>query len=58
MSIVIKISKNENIKRISICSAWGVAEIKNDIPKWFKWLIDKSNIGIACQEHEKQEEII
>ena len=58
MSIVIKISKNENIKRISICSAWGVAETKNDIPKWFKWLKDKSNIGIAFQEHEKQEEII
>ena len=58
MSIVVKVSKNENIKRISICSAWGVAETKNDIPKWFKWLIDKSNIGIAYKEHEKQEEII
>tara|TARA_A100001011_G_scaffold326260_1_gene349681 strand:+ start:38 stop:691 length:654 start_codon:yes stop_codon:yes gene_type:complete len=58
MNIVVKISKNENIKRISICSAWGVAETKNDIPKWFKWLIDKSNIGIAYKEHEKQEKII
>ena len=58
INIVVKISKNENIKRISICSAWGVAETKNDIPKWFKWLIDKSNIGIAYQAHEKQEKII
>ena len=58
MNIVVRISKNENIKRISICSAWGVAETKNDIPKWFKWLINKSNIGIVYNEHEKQEEII
>ena len=58
MNIVVRISKNENIKRISICSAWGVAESKNDIPKWFKWLINRSNIGIAYNEHEKQEEII
>tara|TARA_Y100001978_G_C23606331_1_gene391355 strand:- start:262 stop:915 length:654 start_codon:yes stop_codon:yes gene_type:complete len=58
MNIVVRISKNENIKRISICSAWGVAETKNDIPKWFKWLINRSNIGIAYNEHEKQEEII
>tara|TARA_B100001057_G_scaffold492768_1_gene585863 strand:+ start:398 stop:1051 length:654 start_codon:yes stop_codon:yes gene_type:complete len=58
MNIVVRISKNENIKRISICSAWGVAETKNDIPKWFKWLINRSNIGIAYNGHEKQEEII
>ena len=58
MNLLVRISKNKNIKRISICSAWGVAETKNDIPKWFKWFIDNSNIGFAYEDHERQENII
>ncbi|WP_219007195.1 NAD(P)-dependent oxidoreductase [Aquimarina litoralis] len=58
MAKLVPIAKEYNIKRISICSAWGVAETKKDIPKWFKWFIDNSNIGIAYKDHEKQEKII
>jgi len=58
MNLLVRISENKDIKRISVCSAWGVAETKNDIPKWFKWFIDNSNIGIAYKDHERQEKII
>ncbi|MFD2587333.1 NAD(P)-dependent oxidoreductase [Croceitalea marina] len=55
---LVPIAKEHNIKRISICSAWGVAETKNDIPKWFKWFINNSNIGVAYKDHERQEKIL
>ena len=45
-------------RRIIICSAWGTAETRVDIPKWFKWLIENSNIGVAYRDHEKQEELL
>ncbi|AXT19520.1 hypothetical protein D7030_10375 [Flavobacteriaceae bacterium AU392] len=58
MDHLIPIAENQNLKRITICSAWGVAETKNDIPKWFKWFINNSNIGVAYKDHEKQEKIL
>lgn len=58
MGKLIPISERENVKRIVVCSAWGVAETKNDIPKWFKWFIDNSNVGAAYQDHERQEKLI
>lgn len=58
MAHLVPIAENQNLKRISICSAWGVAETRNDIPKWFRWFIDNSNIGMAYADHERQEKII
>lgn len=58
MNTLIPIAENNHLKRIIICSAWGVAETKNDIPKWFKWFIKNSNIGITYRDHERQEKII
>ncbi len=58
MSILVPIVEASNIKRLSVCSAWGTAETKNDIPKWFKWLINNSNIGVTYKDHERQEKII
>ncbi|MTI31189.1 NAD(P)-dependent oxidoreductase [Xanthovirga aplysinae] len=55
MNLLVQIAEEGNLKRIVVCSAWGVAETKNDIPKWF---IESSNIGIAYQDHERQEKII
>lgn len=52
------IAKQEHIQRIVICSAWGVAETKKDLPFWFRWLIKYSNIGVAYKDHEKQEAIL
>lgn len=58
MSLVVSSAKELGIKRVAICSAWGVAETKKDIPKWFKWFIDNSNIGVAYTDHERQENIL
>ncbi|MEM6805111.1 MAG: NAD(P)H-binding protein [Bacteroidota bacterium] len=58
MSRLIPIAKKQDIKRISLCSAWGVAETKEDIPIWFKWMIDYSNIGPAYKDHERQERML
>jgi putative NADH-flavin reductase len=58
MQNVVSLASNMNIKRVVICSAWGVAETRKDIPFWFRWAIDFSNIGVAYKDHERQEEII
>ncbi|MEM8510162.1 MAG: NAD(P)H-binding protein [Bacteroidota bacterium] len=55
MQVLVPLMENEKISRISVCSAWGVSDSGNDIPKWFKWLIENSNIGIAYQDHQRQE---
>lgn len=44
--------------RIVACSAWGVSESRIDIPWWFKWMIENSNINAAYIDHERQEEIL
>ncbi len=58
MTQLIPIAESQGIDRVVICSAWGVAETKKDIPKWFKWFIDNSNIGAAYQDHERQEVLL
>ena len=58
MESLVQISNNKNVARIVTCSAWGVAETRKDIPKWFKWFIDNSNICVAYKDHERQEKII
>ncbi len=58
MQTILQVTKDKAIKHLTICSAWGVAETKKDLPKWFKWLIDKSNIGVAYKDHERQESLL
>ena len=55
---LISLSKELNIQRVVSCSAWGVGDSRNEIPWWFKWTIDKSNISKAYIDHEKQEELL
>jgi len=52
------IASKNNLKRIVTCSAWGVSESRIDIPWWFKWMIENSNINAAYIDHERQEEIL
>lgn len=49
------VAEKTGIKRIILTTAWGVHETKADIPFWFRWLIDSSNIGVAYRDHERQE---
>lgn len=58
IKLVAEIAEEEKIKRIVVCSAWGVNETKKDIPWWFRWFIDNSNIGVAYRNHELQESIL
>ncbi len=52
---LIDLSKNNSLKNVVIISAWGVAETKQDIPFWFRWMIDFSNIKYGYLGHEQQE---
>jgi putative NADH-flavin reductase len=58
MQFVLKAANPNIIKKIIICSAWGTNETKSDIPIWFRWLIENSNIGPAYKDHERQEDLL
>lgn len=47
-----------NNPKVILCSAWGVAETRYEIPFWFRWLIDLSNIKYAYKDHERQEAML
>ncbi|MEM8926974.1 MAG: NAD(P)H-binding protein [Bacteroidota bacterium] len=55
---VVEIAERTKIKRIVTCSAWGARETKKDIPLWFRTLIERSNIGVAYADHERQEDLL
>ena len=55
MKNIISLIKKNELERLIVCSAWGVAETEKEIPAWFRWLIKNSNIGIAYKDHERQE---
>lgn len=58
MKNIVSVTKKNKIKRIVVCSAWGVSETAKEIPFWFKWFIDNSNIGVAYKDHERQENLL
>lgn len=58
MKNIVEAAAEQQVKRIIITSAWGVAETWKDIPFWFRWLVHYSNIHYAYYEHERQEELL
>tara|TARA_Y100000766_G_scaffold155877_1_gene133824 strand:+ start:1281 stop:1922 length:642 start_codon:yes stop_codon:yes gene_type:complete len=58
ISNLINLSKKHNFYKIISVSAWGVNESKKQLPLWFRWLIDNSNIKHGYLDHEKQEQIL
>ena len=58
MRNIISIATEQKTKWIIICSAWGASETRKDIPFWFRWLMDHSNIGVAYKDHEAQETLL
>jgi putative NADH-flavin reductase len=58
MKNIIEVAPKQNIQRIIFTSAWGVAETKKDIPGWFRWLIDHSNVRYPYLDHERQEGLV
>ena len=58
MKLLIKLAPENGVKRIIFISAWGVAETRKDIPGWFRWFIDHSNIRYPYEDHERQENLL
>jgi putative NADH-flavin reductase len=58
MKNIIELAPKNNIQRIIVMSALGVAETKKDIPGWFRWFIDHSNVRYPYLDHERQEELL
>lgn len=58
ISNLVHLHQKHNFDRIISISAWGVRESKNQLPRWFRWLIDNSNIKHGYSDHEKQEQIL
>ena len=58
MTLLVELTSETTAKRLVLCSAWGVAETKKELPGWFRWVIDYSNVGAAYRDHERQEQII
>ena len=46
------------ISRLITISASGVGDSADEIPSWFRWLINNSNIGKGYADHEAQEKIV
>lgn len=55
MNTIVSLSNIHKFKKIIVCSAWGVGDSRKDIPFWFRWTIDFSNIRYAYEDHERQE---
>ncbi len=58
MTIIIELAPQHTIKRIVFTSAWGVAETRKDIPGWFRWFIENSNLLYPYEDHARQEELL
>lgn len=58
MKNIIALAQRHSIDRIVITSAWGVAETRADIPGWFRWLIEHSNIRYPYADHAVQEDLL
>lgn len=58
MQNLIKACNVLGIKRVVLCSAWGVGETWHQVPFWFKATIKYSNIRFAYKDHERQEGLL
>lgn len=55
---LIGLMEDEGIKRLVLTSAWGVGDSRKEIPGWFRWFVDNSNVGKAYSQHEVQEQML
>jgi putative NADH-flavin reductase len=54
---IIELMPKTNVKHAIIVTAQGVNETKKDIPFWFRWIIDNTNVKYPYLDHEKQEDL-
>jgi len=58
MTHLVDLASKHSIEKIITISAWGANESKNELPFWFKWIINNSNIKPGYIDHGKQEDIL
>ncbi|MFS4416104.1 NAD(P)-dependent oxidoreductase [Maribacter sp. 2307ULW6-5] len=58
MATLVPLARKHQLQRMVLCSAWGVGDSRKDLPFWFRWTIDHSNISHAYREHERQEALL
>lgn len=58
MSLILELAERHNVQRLLVTTAWGVGNSRQELPGWFAWLIDHSNIRYAYQQHELQESLV
>ena len=52
---IIKSNESYSLENLIVISAWGVAETRKDLPFWFRWMIDFTNVKYGYLGHEDQE---
>ena len=52
---IISVASHNKVKRVVVISAWGVGNSSRELPGWFRWVIENSNIAVAYRDHERQE---
>lgn len=55
---IVKAMKEKGVRRIITVSAWGVGDSYKEVNWMFRFLINKTNVGIAYKGHEEQEKIL
>ncbi|MBC7949809.1 MAG: NAD(P)H-binding protein [Chitinophagaceae bacterium] len=55
MSNIIEVAPCFDIRRVIFTFAWGVADTRSEIPGWFRWFIEHSNIRYPYDDHARQE---
>jgi putative NADH-flavin reductase len=58
MQKVLPLCRELGIRRLLVVTAWGVHETKQDMPGWFRFLIENSNLKVPYRDHERQEALI
>ena len=54
---IVELLPQTSVKHAIIVTAQGTNETKKDIPFWFRWIIDFTNVKYPYLDHEKQENI-
>lgn len=58
MKNIVKAMKEKKLRRVITVSAWGAGESYQEVNWLFRFLINKTNVGIAYAGHEDQERVL
>lgn len=58
MSKVIPAMQENGRRRIIVISTFGVDDSIREVPGWFRWLVEHSNIRFPYRDHWRQEELL